>query len=460
MGRTQEAFFHVLTDNPPPLIEACLKGGEQAGKSHAEACVCAFYMHKYPDVSGVILVPKYENFDEGLGPRLREAYGIWDRDRWSEQKHVYRLPGKGMVYVETAERPVISITAGWICIEEPAQMPRVRYDDCQSRRRATGGPLWMGGTPESGHDWYAKWEKQARAGDPLKKLFEITAYDNPLISDEAIELARRDLSETEFRRRIMGESVNAEGLVYAAFGFDEDNRLGANMCDPPSDERMAAGEIWCGIDPGYSGAFAAVWELVERGKDILGYTQLADVKLQYVDEGDCIEEVVRSPYAKKVAAYVTDSADANFAQSLRKTLRERGLRAPVREVHKTKRGSQDFVPWSIGAQRRLYNRRIARIVRGRNEATLEELSLYRYGAPDENRRPDELPINSNNHCMDSKRYVVAETINYQIGSGPMVYPSHLGTQGDRHPIAAWRQRPKLSYRGVPLLEAARAPIQL
>jgi len=390
---------------------------------------------------------------------LRAAYPIWDRRRWNDQKHVYTLPQGGMVYVETAERPVISLEAHAIWIDEPAQMLKARYDDCESRRLTTGGPMWITGTPESGHDWYARLIKSARAGDPGRHLFVFTCYDNPAISDAAIDAARRNLSDTEFRRRMLGEAINAEGLVYAGFDFDEESRKhrGENMCDMPSPERFAKGQVWGTIDTGYAAAFAAGWFLVENrdenGKEIqTRYTKFAEYKKPQLTDPECADLIVEHPEAHRTAGYVVDSADRKFAELLRLKLRSAKLdRSPVLLVRKRRMAERDFIPWSVDHTRVLINTRRYRLVRGMCPETEEELSLYRYPEAKEDRHPDDIPVGANDHLLSGDRYLVVTVGMRGTGGTNIEMPDVLKRANRADPKVLWARRSlQLSSRGVAL----------
>jgi hypothetical protein len=449
------------TEAVKPGTEIIFTGAEQSGKSLCAAQGAAWYMLQHPDWNGLILVPVYAKFDDGIRPHLERLYP-WNEPgfgRWSQVDHVYKLPKGGRVYVETAEEHLTSLSAAWGIFDEPGDMPGKRYDDWLSRRSAwvkvSGAPLFLSGTPRTDFDWYKGLRDRAwkERNNPDRKIhfFQVDAYKNPMQDREDIEVRKSRLSDTEIARRIYGEFVSSEGLVYAGFDVDDDTedppKLGRNMCDMPAEERLNKGQVWVGVDPGFH-VFAAVWLLVEEDEGGMQYTQLAEYRGEGLTDDENLDAIHGHELSSRVAGLVYDAADPNVGMKIRKAFHRDEEYIPCVPVGKGKRDGQDFIPWSIGDVRKHINTGRYKLVRGACTETLGEFALYRYPEQKEGRRAEDLPIKANDHLCDAGRYVVVKT---QRKSGvTLELRADLRREGESHPLF---KEPKRSYGGVPLIEA-------
>ena len=96
-------------------------------------------------------------------------------------------------------------------------MPRSFVEQVCARCSVEGSRLWFSCNPESPAHWfYQEWVQKAQEKNVLRLSF--TMRDNPGLSRETIRRYEAMFQGAFYRRFILGEWAQAEGLVYDFFG--------------------------------------------------------------------------------------------------------------------------------------------------------------------------------------------------------------------------------------------------
>lgn len=114
---------------------------------------------------------------------------------------------------------VQGITLAGALLDEVALMPRSFVEQVCARCSVEGSRLWFSCNPESPAHWfYQEWIQKAEEKKALRLSFAMT--DNPSLSPAMLERYRTLFQGAFYRRFVLGEWVNAEGLVYDFFSQD------------------------------------------------------------------------------------------------------------------------------------------------------------------------------------------------------------------------------------------------
>ena len=154
-----------------------------------------------------------------------------------------------------------SILGGWFD-EEPNEGV---YEETFTRTVDQDGYIWITATPLLGMTWfYDRIYEEAKKGNPEVKVFTASMYDNPALSQKAIEAYIANIpDEAQKESRIHGKFLHMEGLIYK--NFDEDrivvDELPKEVYDEETSEVNGALDAYCGIDTGR--CFAAVLGVVD-----------------------------------------------------------------------------------------------------------------------------------------------------------------------------------------------------
>ena len=122
---------------------------------------------------------------------------------------------------------VQGITLAGALLDEVALMPRSFVEQVCARCSVEGSKLWFSCNPESPAHWfYQEWIQKAEKKKALRLSFAMT--DNPSLSPAMLERYRTMFQGAFYRRFVLGEWVNAEGLVYDF--FSQDLEIGRASC--------------------------------------------------------------------------------------------------------------------------------------------------------------------------------------------------------------------------------------
>lgn len=129
------------------------------------------------------------------------------------KNHFYVFGGKD----ESSYQLIQGITLSGVFFDEVALMPRSFVEQAVTRTISVeNSKLWFNCNPDTEMHWfYNEWILKA---DEKKTLhLHFTMHDNPTLSETMIKDAENLYSGVFYRRYILGEWVNAEGLIFSAF---------------------------------------------------------------------------------------------------------------------------------------------------------------------------------------------------------------------------------------------------
>lgn len=178
----------------------------------------------------------------------------------SENKLTVRAGGRVNTYYlfgaqdESACALIQGITLAGVFLDEVVLMPRSFVEQAGARCSVTGSKLWFSCNPASPEHWfYQNWLQDSR-----KNLLHLhmTMADNPGLSEQVKARYRRLYTGVFYRRFVLGQWCQAEGLVY---DFDP----GKHLAEAPPDGRW-----FISVDYGTRNPFSAGLWCVGEGKAV------------------------------------------------------------------------------------------------------------------------------------------------------------------------------------------------
>ena len=116
-------------------------------------------------------------------------------------------------YDEKSAALIQGITFAGVLLDEVALMPRSFVEQACARCSVEGARLWFNCNPEGPQHWfYREWILKARERNTLYLHF--TMEDNPALSEAVRRRYRNSYTGVFYRRFILGEWTQAQGLVY------------------------------------------------------------------------------------------------------------------------------------------------------------------------------------------------------------------------------------------------------
>lgn len=110
-------------------------------------------------------------------------------------------------------------TLAGVLLDEVVLQPHSFVDQAITRCSVAGSKIWFSCNPAGYMHWFnQEWVLQAKQKNALHLHF--TLDDNPSLSEDVKERYRQAFSGVFYQRYILGEWVNAEGLVYDMFDRD------------------------------------------------------------------------------------------------------------------------------------------------------------------------------------------------------------------------------------------------
>lgn len=198
-------------------------------------------------------------------------------------------------------------------IDEVVLQPRSFVDQAITRCSVTGSKIWFSCNPAGTQHWFnQEWILNAEERNAMHLHFVLT--DNPGLSPETIQRYEQAFSGVFYRRYILGEWVDAEGLVYPFFAENEDTYL---FKDPIAG---LEGRFFVSIDYGtHNPCSMGLW-VVNNGKAIRikeSYYDSTKTKVQRTDEEHYseLERLVKGYYIQSV---IVDPSAASFIETIRR----------------------------------------------------------------------------------------------------------------------------------------------
>lgn len=198
-------------------------------------------------------------------------------------------------------------------IDEVVLQPRSFVEQAITRCSVTDSKIWFSCNPAGTQHWFnQEWILQAEERNALHLHFVLT--DNPGLSPETIQRYEKAFSGVFYRRYILGEWVDAEGLVYPFFAANEDTYLFKDSI------AGLEGRFFVSIDYGtHNPCSMGLW-VVNNGRAIRikeSYYDSTKTKVQRTDEEHYseLERLVKGYYIQSV---IVDPSAASFIETIRR----------------------------------------------------------------------------------------------------------------------------------------------
>lgn len=327
---------------------------------------------------------------------LRKAYQM---KYTSSQNHVLTvrkgrsLPNRFYVFGgkdEGSAQLIQGVTLAGILLDEVALMPRSFVEQALARTLSVeNARYWFNCNPESPAHWfYQEWVSKAEEKNALRLHFLME--DNPTLTPEMLEQARRLYTGVFRERFILGKWVKAGGLVYPQFD------PGIHVIHGEIPARLLENGEWCvSIDYGTAnpcsmGLWCTTWDKAVRVKEFY-YDSRAEKNggRQKTDEEyyKALEELAGD---RDVYQVIVDPSAASFLE----TIRNHG-RYSVRKAN-------NDVMKGIGRVSSALQRGLLLFHESCRD-TIREFGLYSW---DEGKDRDAV-IKKSDHAMDDMRYFVS-----------------------------------------------------
>lgn len=299
----KQAQFHDLFNKEGKRF-GLISGGLRSGKSMAAAYQALYFIYrqKLQPPRGWIVVPVYKE-GRGAVDRFREAAGnLIMRELRGEQSFLM-VPPAGMnvpyyrVEIRSADNPdhLRGENVAWIWLDEARDMPVEVYQICHSRLMDTKGKMIIATTPQGRKHWLAT-DFLARCGvDPqYGAVVGFSTYENKTLSEETIRTMEEEFGPELARQEIYGEFIEQGDLVLPGFN--------PSVHVVPWDGSLEGGELYCGIDFGYSHHFVCLWVLHRADY----YHVIGEYVSRYQTSDINAARIRESPLAPHVRIYYCD----------------------------------------------------------------------------------------------------------------------------------------------------------
>lgn len=281
------------------------------------------------------------------------------------------------------------ITLAGVLLDEVALMPESFVNQALARCSVEGSKYWFNCNPDNPQHWfYKEWIL-----DPEKKHnaehIHFLLDDNPSLSEEKKKEYYSKFSGVFYRRYILGEWVQADGLVYPMFDREK------NVVP----EFLGAGRYWISIDYGIQNPFSAgLWCLRDGVATRVAeyYHDGRKTKQQRTDEEHYaeVEKLAGDRYIERV---VVDPSASSFIETV-----YRHGRFPVDKA------KNDVIP-GIAAVSSLLAAGKIQICECCADC-IREFEAYSWD-PD---KPEDTVIKEFDHAMDDVRYFTSTILRNEL----------------------------------------------
>ncbi|MBP5467888.1 MAG: PBSX family phage terminase large subunit, partial [Candidatus Riflebacteria bacterium] len=192
-----------------------------------------------------------------------------------KQNFFYFFGGKD----ESSYQLIQGLSAGGVLFDEVALMPKSFVEQAIARTLSyNNSKLWFNCNPDSASHWfYKEWIEDRK---PKTKHLHFLMEDNPIITDEEIETAKKLYTGVFYERYILGRWVTAEGIIFRKFAEETERYL----TDTKDTNINTFSKITIGVDFGGTGSLTT---FVATG--FIGYYQELVVLEEYKIKGENID---------------------------------------------------------------------------------------------------------------------------------------------------------------------------
>ena len=328
-------------------------------------------------------------------PKLGQLGASWTEKR-SENRLTLRFLGhENQFYIfggrdESSASLIQGVTFAGILMDEVALMPRSFVEQACARCSVTGSRLWFNCNPAGpGHWFYKNWILEAEKRNCLRLSF--TMEDNPSLSKAIRRRYERLYSGVFYQRFVLGQWVQAEGLVYDFFGEDMVGRAPAE----PLEEYYISCDYGT-VNPTSMGLWGRKGDVWYRIREF--YFDSRREQRQMTDEeyARALEDLAGG---RSVSAVIVDPSAASFMEVLR------------RRGHRVRKANNDVLAGIRLTADRLKEGKVV-ICQG-CEDCLREMELYVWDTEGQGR---DRVKKEHDHAMDDMRYFVSTVLGKQKGS--------------------------------------------
>jgi len=225
--------------------------------------------------------------------------------------------------------------------------------------------------------------------NPGYKSFHFTSYDNPYLSVEELEKAKRELPENRFAQEYLADFKKTEGLVYKE--FERERHV-------TTDQPKTVDDVLVPIDWGYTNPAGVLRIRVDSDAHYW-------IDSEYYQKGRTTEQIVDYVKTLKPNKVYPDPAEPDRIEIANRM----GLN--VMQVSKDIEAGIDSVK-SLFKQNRIH-------IHPDCKNLIYELETYHYPDKKPNQNEKETPVKENDHLMDCLRYALH---NYQRPQTNLKFP--------------------------------------
>lgn len=293
---------------------------------------------------------------------------------------------------ESSYKQIQGVTLAGVLLDEVALMPRSFVEQTCARCSVEGSKLWFNCNPSGPEHWfYKEWVLKRREKNMLYLHF--TMADNPGLSRKIRERYESLYTGVFYRRYVLGQWCEAEGLVYQ---FDKNIHIAGSLPDK--------GKYFISVDYGTYNPFSAGLWCVAGGKAVRLREYYYDGRKQgkTLTDEEYYREVCNLAGDYPIEYVIVDPSAASFLAVIR--------RYGKFSVRKAKNSVLDGIRLVSSFLR-------AGILQVSENCTdsIREFGLYRW------EDGTDRPIKEHDHAMDDIRYFCATALRREINLKGKMY---------------------------------------
>ncbi len=302
--------------------------------------------------------------------------------RWGQRENTYYLFG-GLD--ESSYKQIQGITLAGALLDEVALMPRSFVEQTCARCSVDGSKLWFNCNPAGPEHWfYREWVEKCQEKNILHLHF--TMDDNPGLSPKIRARYESLYSGVFYKRYILGQWCEAEGLVYS---FQKQRHITRTV--------PQAGKYYISVDYGTLNPFSAgLWCVGEnRAVRIREYYYDGRKQGKTLTDEEYYRELCRLAGDEPVEYVVVDPSASSFITVIR--------RHGTFGIRKAKNGVMDgirLVSSFLQADILQFTENCA--------DTIREFGLYRW------EEQGDKPVKEHDHAMDDIRYFCSTVLRREL----------------------------------------------
>lgn len=280
-------------------------GGNRSGKTTGGVAEDLFWLRgnhpnrrvPEPPVAGRVVTVDFKNgLDKIILPEFKRwvypsllINGSWE-DSYDSTKRILTLANDSWVEFMSYEQDLDKFAGtnrDFIHFDE--EPPKSIFGECKARLVDRGGSWWITMTPVDGITWVYNelYVPASEKFDPLIDVIEVNMWDNPHLSNEAIEDLLSGLDPEERRFRGTGEFVPIGGLIFDKFDFN-------NHVIDPLEAIPKNGALYASMDHGYNNPTAWLWHIVLPDGTIITFKEWYRSQVTISNHAERVKEIEKA----------------------------------------------------------------------------------------------------------------------------------------------------------------------